>query len=46
MILLGFLVGGIALVFGPTWWAFWVGIGIVVVGGLLALSTGISDDWY
>jgi hypothetical protein len=46
LMLLGFLVGGLGLVFGPTWWAFWVGIGIVAVGGLLALATGISNDWY
>jgi hypothetical protein len=46
VILVAFLVGGLALVFGPTWWLFWVGIGIAVLGGLLAVSTGITDDWY
>ncbi len=46
LILVGFLVGGLALVFGPTWWAFWVGCAISAVGGLLALATGIFDDWY
>jgi hypothetical protein len=33
-------------VFGPTWWAFWVGVGLVVVGGLIALATNIFEDWY
>jgi hypothetical protein len=46
IIVIGFVVGGIALPIGPTWWLFWVGTGIVVVGGILALSTRIMDDWY
>ena len=45
-IMVGFLVGGLALVFGPTWWVFWVGLAIAVVGGLLALATNVFDDWY
>ncbi len=46
LIMAAFLVGGLALVFGPTWWLFWVAVGVVVVGGLLALSTNIFEDWY
>ena len=46
IIMAGFLVGGLGLVFGPTWWLFWVGIGATIVGGLLALGTHIFDDWY
>ena len=46
LIIVGFLAGGLALVFGPTWWVFWVGIAVAAVGGLMALSTGIFDDWY
>jgi hypothetical protein len=46
IIVAGFVVGGLGLVIGPTWVAFWVGVGLVVVGGLLALATNISDDWY
>jgi hypothetical protein len=30
----------------PTWWLFWVGTGIVVVGGIMATATRIFDDWY
>jgi hypothetical protein len=47
IIVVGFVVGGAAMVTShPTWWLFWVGTGIVVVGGILALSTRIMDDWY
>jgi hypothetical protein len=46
IIMAGFAVGGLALCFGPTWVAFWVGVGMVVVGGLLALATNIFEDWY
>jgi hypothetical protein len=46
IIVVGFVVGGIALPIGPTWWLFWIGTGIVVIGGILALSTRIMDDWY
>jgi len=46
IIMVGFLIGGLALVFGPTWWLFWTGLGLVVIGGLLAASTNIFEDWY
>jgi hypothetical protein len=46
MILVGFLTGGLALIFGPTWWLFWVACGVAVVGALMGLATGIFDDWY
>ena len=46
LIMVGFLAGGLALVFGPTWVAFWIGVGLSVVGGLLALATNIFEDWY
>ena len=46
LMMLGFLCGGLGLVFGPVWWAFWVGVGLVVVGGLLGLATNIFEDWY
>jgi hypothetical protein len=45
-IMAGFLVGGLGLILGPTWWLFWVGVGMCAVGGLLALATHIFDDWY
>ena len=47
IIVVGFVVGGAAMVTThPTWWLFWVGAGIVVIGGIMALSTRIMDDWY
>ena len=46
IIMAAFLVGGFGLVLGPTWWLFWLGVGIVVVGGIMALSSRILDDWY
>jgi hypothetical protein len=46
IIIAGFIVGGIALPIGPTWWLFWTGVAIVVIGGIYALSVRILDDWY
>jgi hypothetical protein len=46
IIVIGFVVGGVAMLIGPTWWVFWLGTGIVVVGGIIALSSHILDDWY
>ena len=46
IIMVAFLIGGLALVFGPTWWLFWASLGLAAVGLLLALGTGIFDDWY
>jgi hypothetical protein len=46
IIIVGFIVGGIALPIGPTWWLFWTGAAIVVIGGIYALSVHILDDWY
>ena len=46
IIIVGFVVGGIAMVPHPRWWLFWIGTGIVVVGGLYAAAINIFDDWY
>jgi hypothetical protein len=46
IIVVGFAVGGAALPAGPTWWLFWTGVGIVVIGAIVAMSTRIMDDWY
>jgi hypothetical protein len=42
----GFICGGIALIVGHAWWAFWLGVGLAVIGVLLAAATNIFDDWY
>ena len=46
IIIIGFVIGGIGLITGPSWVLFWVGGGVVAVGGILALATGIFNDWY
>jgi hypothetical protein len=49
IIMVGFLVGGLALIVGhhgPTWWLFWVGVGASVLGLLLTLATNTFEDWY
>ena len=47
VIIVGFIVGGIAMVPRPTWWAFWLGAGIAVVGCLMTLfAKTFTDDWY
>jgi hypothetical protein len=47
VIIVGFLVGAIALVPHPTWWAFWLGVGIAVVGCVMTLfAKTFRDDWY
>jgi hypothetical protein len=46
IIMIGFIVGGFALVFGPTWWLFWASAALAAVGALLALATNIFEDWY
>ena len=46
VIIVGFVVSGIAMVIGPSWWLFWTGGAIVVIGGIIAMSARILDDWY
>ncbi len=46
IIVVGFIVGGLGLVFGSNWPVFWIGGGLAVLGGLLGLATAIVNDWY
>lgn len=49
LVMVGFLVGGFAMVLGtggPTWWLFWTGVGVAVLGLLIAVATNIFEDWY
>ena len=46
LICVGFLLGGVALIAGPTWWLFWTAVAVAALGGILALATGIFNDWY
>jgi hypothetical protein len=45
-IMVAFILGGVALIIGPTWWLFWFSLGLAALGGLLALFTNIFEDWY
>ena len=46
IVIVGFIIGGIALPVGPNWVLFWIGAAIVVVGGIMGAATRIMDDWY
>lgn len=49
LVMVGFLVGGFAMVFGtggPIWWLFWTGIGVAVLGLLTSVAINIFEDWY
>ena len=46
IIVVGFIIGGIALPIGPNWVLFWVGVAIVAIGAIFAASIRIMDDWY
>ena len=46
IIVIGFVAGGLALIFGPTWPVFWAGVGVAALGGIIALASGIFNDWY
>jgi hypothetical protein len=49
IMVVGFVVGGLALILGhggPTWWLFWVGAGVAVLGLLTTLVTNMFEDWY
>jgi hypothetical protein len=44
--MIAFLIGGFALIFGPTWWMFWFALGLAAIGGLIAVGINIFEDWY
>ena len=46
LVIIGFIIGGIALCVGPSWALFWVGAGIVVLAGIGGAAVHIFDDWY
>jgi hypothetical protein len=46
IVVIGFLLGGIALCVGPAWWLFWTGAAIVVLGVIVGAAVHIFDDWY
>ena len=49
IVMAGFVIGGLALVFGhhgAIWWLFWTGAGVAVLGLLVTLVTNTFEDWY
>jgi hypothetical protein len=49
IIMIGFVVGGLAMIVGhhgPTWWMFWAGTALAVVGLLVSFATNTFEDWY
>jgi hypothetical protein len=47
IIIVGFIVGGVAMVPHPTWWLFWVGTAVAVVGCVITMfAKTFSEDWY
>ena len=46
LVVVGFVIGGIALPIGPVWWLFWTGAAIVVIAALMGAAIHIFDDWY
>jgi hypothetical protein len=47
IVIVGFLIGGIAMVPAPHWVIFWIGAGVAFVGCLSLLATKtFSTDWY
>jgi hypothetical protein len=47
VVIIGFIIGGIAMVPGPHWLVFWIGAGIAIIGCLILLfSRAMHTDWY
>jgi hypothetical protein len=47
VVIIGFIIGGIAFVPKPDWLIFWIGTGVAIIGCLVLLfSKAMSTDWY
>ena len=47
VVIIGFIIGGIAFIPKPEWIIFWIGTGVAIVGCLILLfSKAMSTDWY
>ena len=46
IITIGFIVGGVGMVPHPTWWLFWTGAAIALVGFGVGAVAKMSEDWY
>jgi hypothetical protein len=47
VVVVGFIIGGIAFYPAPHWIPFWIGAGVAIIGCLILLfSKAMSTDWY
>jgi hypothetical protein len=47
IVIIGFIIGGIAFIPKPDWLIFWIGTGVAIVGCLVLLfSKAMTTDWY
>jgi hypothetical protein len=47
IVIVGFIIGGIAMVPSPHWLFFWIGAAIAIVGCFVLLfSRAMTTDWY
>ena len=47
VVIIGFIIGGIAFIPKPDWLIFWIGSGVAIIGCLVLLfSKAMSTDWY
>ena len=47
IVIVGFIIGGIAFFPAPHWTIFWIGTGVAIVGCLSLLFTKtFNEDWY
>lgn len=47
IVIIGFIIGGVAFIPKPNWILFWVGTAVAIIGCLiLAFSKAMTEDWY
>ncbi|HEY0716576.1 MAG TPA: hypothetical protein VGD68_03085 [Streptosporangiaceae bacterium] len=46
VIVIGFIIGGLAFSSPPTWWLVYTGGGIALLGFVVAGFAGMTEDWY
>lgn len=46
IIVIGFLIGGLAFASPPTWWLVYTGGGIALLGFIVAGVARMNEDWY
>ena len=46
IIVIGFVIGGLAFASPPTWWLVYTGGGIALLGFIVAGFARMNEDWY